>query len=73
MDDVVTLDDVADHLKLTAVTRSARRRQVRELIEAGDLAPINRRVGPRRWQVSRFELLRYLGHPEYQRTEQVAS
>jgi hypothetical protein len=62
---VLDLLEVADVLKLTARTPTERRRQVRDLIEAGELNVISRRVGPRRWTVSRFEVLRYVGHPDY--------
>lgn len=62
---VLTLEEVADELCIAARTPHERRRQVRELIEAGELRVINPTVGPRRWRVSRFEVLRYIGHPEY--------
>lgn len=62
---VLTLDEVADELGLPAATAHERRRQVRELIANGELNVINKSLGPRRWRVSRYELLRYVGHPEY--------
>lgn len=65
MDDVLTLDEVATFLKLTAETNREKRRQVRELITNGQLRAINDKVGPRRLTVSRWEVMRYVGHPDY--------
>lgn len=65
MGDVLTLDEVADEIRVNARDPRERRRQVRDLIDNGELHVINKRVGPRRWRVSRFEVLRYIGHPDY--------
>lgn len=61
----LSLDEVADEINLSATTRRERRRQVRELVAAGDLRVINPRLDPRRWRISRWEVLRYNGHPDY--------
>jgi hypothetical protein len=63
MSDVLTLDEVADVLRLTASSQRERRRLVRQLIASGDLRPVNPNVGPRRLTVSRWELARYVGAP----------
>jgi hypothetical protein len=62
--DVLTLEEVADMLRIASSPRE-KRRQVRELVASGDLRVINDPVGPRRWRVSRFEVMRYIGHPDY--------
>jgi hypothetical protein len=60
VNDVLTLEEVADILRIKAQTPERRRAHVRELIRAGALRAINPNVWPGNWTVSRAELARYI-------------